>query len=127
MNATLAIDTADAIPVARIVGAVDVTNAGRISTELLAVLPNTAIGMVLDLSETNYLDSKGIHLILGLVSRLASHGQQLALAVPDDSHVRRVLLITHLDEEVPLFHNTAEALACVNSASARHAGVDDSR
>lgn len=125
MTATLTVDSAGAVPVARIAGEVDISNADMIATQLLTTVPNTATGMVIDLSETTYLDSKGIHMILRLAGGLASHSQHLALAVPEHSQVRRVLLITHLDEEVPLYGSTGEAVAHVSSGDAARSRLDE--
>jgi anti-anti-sigma factor len=117
MTASLKIENTG-VPVARISGEVDMTNAARIGSQLRGAVPNTAAGMVIDLAETTFIDSKGIHLILGLAGDLAAHGQQLALALPQDSRLRRVFVITRLHEEVPLYDNTGDAIARVSASAA---------
>ena len=106
------------VPVVEIVGDVDMTNAAEIGSDLEALVPNAATGLVVDLAQTNYLDSRGVHLILKLAGRLGEHGQALALAVPARSHVRRVLVLTHIDEHVGLFTDVAQAVAQIRSRSA---------
>ena len=51
---------------------------------------------MLDLSETDYLDSSGVRLIFELAERLGSRGQKLELVVPDDSVIKRVLVLTEV-------------------------------
>lgn len=113
--AVLSILSEGDVPVVQIAGDVDMANAMNISAELQALTPNSAAGLVVDLSETSYLDSRGVHLILDLGARLATHGQRLAVVVPDDSHVRRILVLTHVDEQVALYASAADAVEGVRS------------
>lgn len=113
------------VPVVQIAGDVDMANATSISSELQALLPNSAAGLVIDLSETTYLDSRGVHLILGLAGRLATRGQRLAVVVSDDSHVRRVLVLTHVDEHVALYSNAEDAVVSVRSSTGPAAAPDE--
>ena len=66
-----------------------------------------------DLSETAYLDSAGVRLLFDLAVRLHAHGQQLRLVVSDATIVRRVLILTQLDQTVPFDASVESALtAC---------------
>ena len=91
------------VVLAHVRGEVDLSNAPSVRERLLAAVPNTASALVLDLSATQYLDSSGIRLIFELVERLASRGQKLELVVPDDSLVKRVLVLTEVQQVVPIF------------------------
>ena len=64
--ADLSIETRGPVLVARLRGEVDMSNAGQLRDELNAATRNDALGLVLDLSEVEYLDSAGIHLIYRL-------------------------------------------------------------
>lgn len=70
---------------------IDLANARGITSMVSAAVPNEAVGLVLDLSGTTYLDSSGVHLIFDLADRLGARQQRLVLAVPETSNVRRVL------------------------------------
>ena len=48
-------------------------------------VPNFALALVLDLSDVEYLDSGGIHLIYELREKLRARGQTLQLVIPADS------------------------------------------
>src|ERR687887_10742 len=87
---------------AGIKGELDLSNVPAVRDQLLHAVPNTARALVLDLSETAYLDSSGIRLIFELSNRLRNRGQDLRVVVPDDSIVRRILMITEVHQVVPL-------------------------
>jgi anti-anti-sigma factor len=75
----------------RVVGELDPSNAIDVQERIAALMPNEAIGMVLDVSGVGYLDSSGIRTLLTLVGRLRWRGQRLLLIAPEGSQVRRVL------------------------------------
>ena len=90
------------VVVARVEGEVDLSNADSVKERLLEAVPNSASALVLDLSETEYLDSSGIRLIFQLEARLSSRGQKLDIVIPEGSKVRRVLLLTEVQRAVPM-------------------------
>jgi anti-anti-sigma factor len=90
------------VMVAQVRGEVDLSNAPSVRERLLSAVPNSASALVLDLSGTQYLDSSGVRLIFELSERLASRGQRLELVVPDDSLVKRVLVLTEVQQVVPI-------------------------
>lgn len=81
----------DRVVVALLPEEVDLANARGITAMVSAAVPNDAVGVVLDLSRTTYLDSSGVHLVFDLAERLTARQQRLVLAVPEGSNVRRVL------------------------------------
>jgi anti-anti-sigma factor len=98
------------VVLARVRGEVDLSNAPSVRARLLDAVPNTAAALVLDLSGTAYLDSSGVGLIFELAERLGSRGQKLALVVPDDSAVKRVLELTGVEEVAPMLASVDAAL-----------------
>lgn len=90
------------VVVTRIKGEIDLSNAEAVKDQILDAVPNTAAALVLDLSETEYLDSSGIRLIFELLDRLRSRGQKLDVVIPDESVVRRVLVLTEVQRAVPM-------------------------
>jgi anti-anti-sigma factor len=90
------------VVVAHVSGEVDLSNAASITERLLAAIPNTATTLVLDLSGTSYLDSSGVRMIFDLAHRLRNRRQGLELVVPDDSTIKRVLLLTEVEQIVPM-------------------------
>jgi anti-anti-sigma factor len=107
----------EGVVVARLKGEVDLSNAGLLSTELTEAIPNSALGVVLDLSGTTYLDSSGVQLVFDLADRLSGRQQRLSVAVPEDAPIRRVLSVVELESAVPITTSVDEAAAHVREAA----------
>jgi anti-anti-sigma factor len=100
-------ETRGGLPVARIEGEVDMSNAQPIAERLRALLTNRSVALIVDLEPTTYLDSSGITLLFGLYEELRRRQQELHVVVPEGSPIARVLGITGLDQVVPT-HPTLE-------------------
>ncbi len=105
------------VPIVAVEGEVDIANVGQLRNQIIQAVPNSAPGLVLDLSSTSYLDSRGVHLILELADRMATTQQQLRVVAPEGALVRRVLLLTHVDATVPLDDSVDAAIARLRSPS----------
>ena len=102
--------------VVRVEGEVDLSNADEIRDDVSRAVPHDAAGVALDLTATTYLDSSGIRLLFDLAQRLHARRQQLVLVVTDQALVRRVILLTKLDDAVPLYAKLDDALAALNGS-----------
>jgi anti-anti-sigma factor len=98
------------VPVARLEGEVDMTNAESLGNRLRGLLTNRSVVLVVDLGPTTYLDSSGITLLFGLSDELRLRQQQLHLVVPESSPIARVIAITGLDRAVPTYPTLEQAL-----------------
>jgi anti-anti-sigma factor len=107
----------DDVVIARLSGEVDLSNAADVGDHLASSVPNTALGLVLDLTATTYLDSSGVHLIFDLAERLRTRQQQLRIVVPAGAPVRRVLRIVELDDSVPVLASVDEAVEQIRSSA----------
>jgi anti-sigma B factor antagonist len=81
-------------------GEIDLATAGVIERELIHVEKSHDL-VVLDLSETSFMDSTGIHMIVSASHRLRGHGARLVL-VPGPPQIRRLLELTGVAEHVEL-------------------------
>ena len=107
----------DDVVVARLTGEIDLSNAAEVGDELSTSVPNTALGLVLDLTATTYLDSSGVHLVFDLAERLRTRQQQLRIVVPAGAPIRRVLRIVELDDTVPVLASVDEAVEQIRSSA----------
>jgi anti-anti-sigma factor len=82
-----------------------------VTDELLAAMDNGADSLVLDLSETRYLDSSGVRMVFELAHRLRMRRQDLQLVAPDGSNVKRVLAMTEVEQIVPIAGSVGAAVA----------------
>ena len=103
----------DEVPVARLHGEVDASNVKEIADRLRALLSNRSVAMVVDLSQTTYLDSAGINLLFALGEEMRGRQQRLGLVIADGSPISRMIVLTGLDQALPVRGTLAEALADV--------------
>jgi anti-sigma B factor antagonist len=100
------------IPVARAHADIDAANA-RVFGEALAETIGEDNALVLDLSETRYVDSAGLDMIFRLGERLRQRRARLALVIPDDSPLSRLAEIVGLPRALPVCDTLEQALeAC---------------
>jgi anti-anti-sigma factor len=107
----------DDVVVARLSGEIDMSNANEVGDELSSAVPNTALGLVLDLTALTYLDSSGVHLVFDLADRLRQRQQQLRIVVPEGAPVRRILRIVELGGTVPIVAAVDAAVADIRAAA----------
>jgi len=109
----IVIDVADDVVVARISGDVDLANTPTLAARILESVPNDSAGLVLDLSGVRYIDSVGIRMLFNFVRKLHASRQGMAIALPPESPVRKLLKITHLDEATVFRDSVGEATDAV--------------
>ena len=107
------------IPVARIEGGIDISNARELGDALLEIGGESTIGLVVDLSGVEYLDSAGVRLVLRLATELDRRGRLLGVVGPADAPVRSVLELTAVDRYVPLYERVEDAVAAVRAEGGR--------
>ena len=109
--AELAIVRDGGVLLASLSGEVDLSNASDIERTIMDAVPNTASGMLLDLSDVTYIDSAGVRLLLALADRFRWRAQELGLVVPEDSRIRRVLTMAGAEGALVLDTTTDAARA----------------
>jgi anti-sigma B factor antagonist len=97
------------VVIARIAGEMDASNASYVEDRLTAAVPNSAPGMVLDLSDLSFVDSSGVELFFRLGERLEDRRQRLAVALPEGAPIKRVFEIVRFGEKLPLTGSVEEA------------------
>jgi anti-sigma B factor antagonist len=108
----------DEVPVARLHGEVDASNVKEIGDRLRSLLSNRSVAMVVDLSQTTYLDSAGINLLFALGEEMRGRQQRLGLVVAEPSPIARMIALTGLNQTVPVRPTLPEALAEVGERDA---------
>jgi anti-sigma B factor antagonist len=108
--ATLTLEELRGVPVGRISGEIDSSNAREMARRLERAVSNQAAGLVVDLSEAGYVDSAGVQLLFDVADRLNLRGQQLRVVVAADSFVADVLATVRLEEKVELDSQVSEAV-----------------
>lgn len=100
----------DAVMVARLTGEVDLSNARSIEEAIAVATPNQTVGVVVDLSELDYLDSAGIQLLYRLREQLRVRGQDLRLVLPAGSPASDALKLAGVIDQLRTSPTLQEAL-----------------
>jgi anti-anti-sigma factor len=114
--AELRLEAQSAIIHTSIRGDIDTSNADALREELYAMTPNDALGLIVDLSEVEYVDSAGIHLIHRLRDDLQARAQKLALVIPDGSLIHDTLRLAGVDWREATFESVGAAREALSPA-----------
>jgi anti-sigma B factor antagonist len=95
-------------------GEVDLYTCPELKQELLQVITDGAILVVVDLTETTFIDSTGLGVLIRGVERARTEGGQLAV-VCSDPNMTKVFEVTGLNRVFPIYPSREEALAQVPS------------
>jgi len=101
------------VVIARLTGELDLSNTANIGGALAERVPNGALALILDLTDLEYLDSAGIHLIYELRERLRARGQALQLVIPADSPANDALRLAGVAGHVATTETLEAAVAAV--------------
>ena len=93
MLADVRFESLDEVVLARVTGEVDMSNADQIGGAVRQMMSNQVLGLVVDLTEVDYFDSAGIHMLYDLREALRVRGQHLRLVVPEQSAARDALTL----------------------------------
>lgn len=97
----------DGFAVITVVGSVDLATAPKMRDRISDVVGDGHLHLVVDLSETEFLDSTGLGALVGALKRLRlKDGEIRVVCTP--GHIRRVFEITHLDRVFSL-HESLDA------------------
>lgn len=94
--------TRNGAQVVKIRGEVDLTNAVEVRDAISRIASADVSVIIMDLSQTDYLDSSGIAMLFRLAERFSERRQQLRVVVPPDSPLRAALALTNLPQTIPV-------------------------
>jgi anti-sigma B factor antagonist len=97
-------------------GEADLHSAPELRERLRATIDDGAANVVLDLSDSTFVDSTSLGVLLGGMKRLRERDGQIHLVVPRPD-VRRIFEITLLDRIFPLHETREQALAALSAGS----------
>ena len=96
-------------------GEVDLYTAPEFKQQLLDVIGQGGKEVVVDFSDTTFIDSTTLGVLVGGVKRLRPTGGSLAL-VCTDQNISKIFEITGLDRVFPIYKSRDEALQNVGTA-----------
>jgi len=109
-DAGFPVEMVSGVPVVMTPEEVDITNAAGLREVLLEAIAGGHRSLVVDMSQTWFCDTAGIHALVSAHKRAqAEHGK--LLVVITTAAVLRIFTITGLDNVIPHFGGRDEALA----------------
>src|ERR671919_646841 len=90
-------------------GEVDLYTAPEFKQQLLEVIGKGGKELVVDLSDTTFIDSTTLGVLVGGVKRLRPNGGQLTL-VCSDRNITKIFEITGLNKVFPIYETRVEAV-----------------
>lgn len=101
--------------VMRVHGEVDMATAPTLRQRLQSVTMTGPTGVVLDLSDLDFIDSTGLGVMVGAAKRMRVNDGTLRIAC-SQTHLLELFSLTRLDEVFELFDTVDDALADVTGA-----------
>ena len=95
-------------------GEVDLYTAPEFKQQLLDVIGEGGKDVVVDFSDTTFIDSTTLGVLVGGVKRLRPDGGRLSL-VCDDRNITKIFEITGLDKVFPIYESRDEAFQSLSS------------
>jgi anti-sigma B factor antagonist len=91
-------------------GEVDVHTAAQLGTAMDTVIDAGALHLVVDLTDTPFLDSTGLSVLVRALNRVRVGGGSVRIVAPAD-RIAKVFRLTGLDTTMPLYADLTAAVA----------------
>lgn len=113
------------ITVVEVTGWVEISTAPQLRDTVIRLIDEEHLHLVLDLSETAFIDSTGLGVIVGLLHRLRSRDGSLAIAGAKD-RVLNAFQVSKLTQVLTLTDSVEDGIAAINvgTASTAEPGPD---
>jgi anti-anti-sigma factor len=115
--ADLKIRTHDRVIIVTVTGEVDMSNANDLRAAILEATPNDALGLALDFTSLDYIDSAGIHLLYRLGENLRSRGQTLRVVIPPVSPASAALRLAGVQRYVDVVSALDEGVRAISKGA----------
>ena len=103
------------VVIATVEGEIDVSNTGRLKNELTGAVSNSMHGLLVDLSDLDFLDSSCVHMLYELAERLGERQQRFAVVLPPNRPTRRTIELTGSLAAEWLYGDQTSALAALGA------------
>ncbi len=111
------VEVAGGVPVVIAPEEIDITNAGALRSALLHAAADGHRTLVVDMTQTRFCDSSGLHALIAAHKRANAEGREMLLVIPCTA-VLRVFVITAMDRVIPNVTSLDQALAQASAAPA---------
>jgi anti-sigma B factor antagonist len=116
LDARFAVQVIGGVPVVAAPEEIDITNADALRSALLHAAADGHRTLVVDMTQTQFCDSSGLHALIAAHKRAGAEGRQLLLVIPSTA-VLRVFTLTGMDRVIPNVTSLDQALARASAAA----------
>src|SRR5580700_10682176 len=113
LDARFPVEVVGGVPVVTAPEEIDITNAGALRSALLHAAADGHRTLVVDMTQTQFCDSSGLHTLIAAHKR--AEAREMLLVIPGTA-VLRVFALTAMDRVIPNFTSLDEALAQASAA-----------
>jgi anti-anti-sigma factor len=110
--------------VAAVKGEIDMSNADGLGSAISRQISNDALGLVLDLSGVEYLDSAALQMLFEVRRHLATRGQAMRLVVPAGAMIAPALEIVDIPGTIGVEETPEAALESLIEAIPEARGAE---
>jgi len=114
-------DTIGTTVVLRVAGAADIASAPTLGVQVAELIRRSDCDIVVDLSDTTFLDSTALSVLLNINRRATRAGLGSAVVCPPGP-ARTPMRIARLEETLRVYDSETEALRCVEELRRRRDG-----
>jgi anti-anti-sigma factor len=112
----LKVEHFDEVPVVRAPADIDAANSTKVRDELTACTTEGGFELIVDLSNTRYLDSAGIDMLFRLSQSLSQRRASLRIVIPAASDLVRLVEIVGLPSTIPVYADVNAALEAASGS-----------
>ncbi len=109
-EASFPVEVVGGVPVVTAPEEIDITNAAGLRAALLEAAAHGSGTLVVDMAQTQFCDSAGLHVLARAHQRAQADGGELLLVICGAA-VRRIFAVTGIDHLIPSFPSLGQALA----------------
>jgi anti-sigma B factor antagonist len=117
------------VAVLSVQGEIDLMTAPMLREALIPVVKHHTGPVVVDLSEVPFMDSTGVHVLMGTLGRLQPQNRALALVCHEQGQVHRILALAGLLDTVTVYRSLESAMIAdddvLGSEPSRTSGASD--
>jgi anti-anti-sigma factor len=110
LEASFPVEVVSGMPVVTAPEEIDITNAAGLRAALLEAAAQGSRTLVVDMAQTQFCDSAGLHVLVRAHKQARTEGGELLLVICTAA-VLRVFAVTGIDHLIPNFPNLEQALA----------------
>ena len=101
------------IVVAHLSGELDLAAAKSVERSIAEAVPSSALGVVVDTTGLDFMDSSGVSMLFSLAGTVGRHRQSLHVVAPEGRPVARVLDIVEFGRAAPVHREVAAAVSAI--------------